>query len=109
MNRRSRLLLSISSVLAVYTLAPLVNGQSKPVPFRPTTIHGVVRDSVTHTGIEHVIVMLEREDSGYVGQTETDGMGKFTFQGPGQIVFVLRAKIPGHKEGTQRVDLTVGT
>jgi Flp pilus assembly protein TadD len=111
MNSRSSLLLiSISSiVLAFSNLAPLMNGQSQAIPFRPTTIHGIVRDSVTHTGIEHAIVMLEREDSGYVGQTETDGMGKFTFQGPGQMVFVVKAKIPGHKEGMQRVDLTVGT
>jgi cytochrome c-type biogenesis protein CcmH/NrfG len=109
MENQARLFLGCFLLLIICSETQLANAQSAGIPFRPTTIHGIVRDAVSHNPIEHAIVMLEREDSGYVGQTETDGMGKFTFQGPGQMVFVVKAKIPGHQEQIQRVDMTIRT
>jgi Flp pilus assembly protein TadD len=68
-------------------------------------IHGLVRDAVNHLPLQHVLVTLERETSGNVAQTETDAMGKFVFDGPGESIFIVRLKPPGYEERTQRVDL----
>ncbi len=82
-------------------------GQGIELPSLPTTIHGIVRDAVTHQGIAHAAVTLDREDSGFVGQATTDTGGKFTFQAPGQMVFVVRVRMTGYAEGSQRIDLTM--
>lgn len=74
-------------------------------PPHNTMIRGVVRDAQSHAALEHVIVTLERETSGFVAQAETDGLGKFTFDGPGEAIFVVHVKFPGYEERTQRVDL----
>jgi Flp pilus assembly protein TadD len=70
-----------------------------------TMIRGYVKDAVTHAGIEHVIVTLDRETSGYVGQAETDHQGKFTFNAPGQEIFRISVRPPGYEGETKRVDL----
>jgi len=70
-----------------------------------TQIHGFIRDADTHAGIARVIVILERETSGYVGQAETDEQGKFTFNAPGQEVFRITARPTGYEGDTKRVDL----
>jgi tetratricopeptide (TPR) repeat protein len=55
--------------------------------------------------LQHVLVTLERETSGNVAQTETDTMGKFVFDGPGESIFIVRLKPPGYEERIQRIDL----
>lgn len=74
-------------------------------PAHNTMIRGVVRDAVSHIALQHVIVTLERETSGFVAQAETDGLGKFTFDGPGAAIFVVRVRFAGYEERAQRVDL----
>lgn len=74
-------------------------------PVRHTMIHGLVRDAVNHMPLQHVLVTLERETSGNVAQTETDAMGKFVFDGPGESIFLVRLKPPGYEERSQRIDL----
>jgi tetratricopeptide (TPR) repeat protein len=70
-----------------------------------TLIRGYVKDAVTHAGIEHVIITLERETSGYVGQAETDQQGNFTFNAPGQEIFRVSVRPPGYEGESRRVDL----
>ncbi len=98
--RKSSLLLTISFLCSCFSWA-----QSSIPPHRFTMIHGYVKDAETHNGIGHVIVVLEREDSGFVGQAETDQGGKFSFNGPGQDMFRLTVRPPGYEGESKRVDL----
>ncbi len=87
-------------------ISALVCGQNAPGSGM-TSIHGRVRDAVTNKGIEHVIVLLEDQDSGYNNQSETDGLGRFGFQGVRASVYEVKVRFPGYESASQRVDLTV--
>jgi Flp pilus assembly protein TadD len=106
--KQTLFLLSLCSLM-VCLGAPRVYGQTSDIPMHPITIHGVVRDAVTHAGINHVEVTLDREDSGFIAQTETDGMGRFTFEGPGAMVFIVTVKFTDYQNSTQRIDLSRGS
>lgn len=101
-----RLTLAAVTIAAYSGLLWAQGGTQSPGP-RYTMIRGVVRDHDTHEGLQHIVVTLDRQDSGFAGQAETDSSGKFTFQAPGQEVFVIRVKPPGYREETQRIDLRV--
>ena len=79
----------------------------KNAPAFRSSINGSVRDAVTHRALERVVVMVESEDSGYSGQALTDISGKFGIQGIPSSVYVVRVRLPGYEEVSQRVDLTV--
>jgi Tfp pilus assembly protein PilF len=70
-----------------------------------TSISGTVRDAATHQALARVIVMVESRDSGYAGQAETDGSGRFNLQGIGTGQFLVRVRFPGYDEQTEEVDL----
>jgi Tfp pilus assembly protein PilF len=78
-------------------------------PPRPTIIRGFVRDAETHEPLQHVVVTLEKQTSGFVAQAETDGLGKFTFEGPGQDLFTVTIRPLGYQELSQRIDLRTAT
>jgi Tfp pilus assembly protein PilF len=106
MNIRTRCLLQLALALCLFSDSW---AQRPTLPSRPTMIRGSVRDAETHAALAHVIVTLDKETSGFVAQAETDGLGKFTFDGPGQDVFVVRIKPAGYQEMSHRVDLTMAT
>ena len=95
--------MALLSIVSGLLTAQLVAQQGAPI--RRTMIRGVVRDATTHMPLQHVLITLDRETSGTVAQTETDTMGKFVFDGPGESIFVVRLKPPGYEERSQRVDL----
>jgi Tfp pilus assembly protein PilF len=110
MSTGTRRAISISFVLMTLVYGTAVWAQQgRDLPSMPTALHGIVRDAATHQPLAHAMVVLDREDSGFVAQAETDVGGKFSFQAPGQMVFVLRVKIPGYEDGTKRVDLTMAS
>jgi Flp pilus assembly protein TadD len=74
-----------------------------------TVVRGSVRDAVTHRALERVVVMVEAPESGYAGQAESDGSGKFELQGLSPAVYLVRIRFPGYEETEQRIDLTVAT
>jgi tetratricopeptide (TPR) repeat protein len=104
MNIRTRWFLPLAVAFCL-----LSNSWAQRAPQRPTMIRGFVRDAETHAALARVIVTLEQEASGFVAQTETDGLGKFSFDGQGQGVFVLRIRPAGYREISRRVDLTIAT
>src|SRR3989442_3322119 len=79
----------------------------KNAPAFRSSISGSVRDAATHRPLERVVVMVESEDSGYSGQAQTASSGKFGLQGIPASVYVVRVRLPGYEESSQRVDLTV--
>src|SRR5262249_269647 len=83
-----------------------VSGQNLPNLGR-TSVHGSVHDVVSHAALQHVIVTLENQNAGYAGQAETDGLGKFIFQGIDPSQYILRVRHPGYEEVSQSIDLTV--
>jgi tetratricopeptide (TPR) repeat protein len=72
-----------------------------------TSIHGSVRDAVTHRVLERVVVMVDAADSGYAGQAETDTSGKFELQGLPAASYVVRVRFPAYEEMSQPADLSV--
>jgi thioredoxin-like negative regulator of GroEL len=58
-------------------------------------------------GGEGIGVTLEVESSGFVGQSQTDSIGKVLFRSLGPGVYVVTVKQPGFEEASQRVDLTL--
>ncbi len=90
--------------LSVGASVPSIAMQEHRPPHR-TIIRGVVRSFGNHAPLEHVVVTLERESGGFIAQAETDGLGKFTFDAPGEAVFVVRVRPTGYEERVQRVDL----
>jgi Flp pilus assembly protein TadD len=96
----------LALLLTCVLLATNVGWTQATAPVHPfTVIRGYVKDADTHAGIEHVIVTLERETSGYAGQAETDQSGKFTFNAPGQEIFRITVRPPGYQGESKRVDL----
>jgi tetratricopeptide (TPR) repeat protein len=71
-----------------------------------TAMSGTVRDAVTHQAIVRAVVMVELRDSGYAGQTETDGSGRFRLQDIGGGQFLVRVRFPGYDEADQEADLS---
>jgi tetratricopeptide (TPR) repeat protein len=81
--------------------------QQKERPVARTVIHGQVRDAVTHQGLQRALVTIEAQESGYAGQAETDSSGNFAIQGLSPGMYLVKTKMPGYEEMTQRVDLTL--
>src|ERR1700756_5726772 len=71
-----------------------------------TYIRGSVRDAVTHRALERVVVMVDAEDSGYAGQSETDASGRFEIQGLGPSSYRVSVRLPGYVPMVQHVSLT---
>jgi Flp pilus assembly protein TadD len=71
-----------------------------------TSIRGSVRDAVTHRALERVVVMVDAEDSGYAGQSETDSSGRFEIQGLSPSSYRVSVRFPGYVPMTQHIDLT---
>ena len=109
MSLRTPAAFFIGCVLMTMVFGTSAHAQGIELPSMPTTLHGLVRDAVTHQPLAHAMVVLDREDSGFVAQAETDFGGKFSFQAPGKMIFVLRVKVPGYEEGTKRIDLTLAS
>lgn len=103
-----RTVLSCLLVLLAPFSRPLLALQVKRPPHM-TTIRGVVRDAESHLTLEHVIVVLEKETGGFIDQAETDRLGKFIFESPGEAVFLVRVRFPGYEERSQRVDLATAS
>ncbi|HET7209186.1 MAG TPA: tetratricopeptide repeat protein [Terriglobales bacterium] len=100
----SRLAYSVLAFAVLLSCSSVASPQVQRPP-HPTVIRGVVRDSETQRPVAHIVVMLEREDSGYAGQSETDELGKFVLNGPGASVFLVKVRAPGYESASQRVDL----
>lgn len=109
--RRSRLAhLFLLATVGLAGFSQLASSQAAPTsPAFRTFIHGSVRDAVTHRAMEKIVVMVEGADSGYADQAQTDSSGNFMIQGLPASVYVVRVRVPGYEEMTQRVDLTVVT
>jgi tetratricopeptide (TPR) repeat protein len=89
-------------------LLPAVNGYGQNTPaLGGTSIHGVVRDAVSHKALQYVIVIAEEQDSGYAGQSETDGLGRFDFEGLQPYVYIVKVHHPGYDDASQRIDLSI--
>jgi tetratricopeptide (TPR) repeat protein len=91
-------------VVGLFSLSALA--QNTPV-MGSTSVHGSVRDSVSHHALQYVIVVLEGQNSGYSGQSETDGLGRFQFQGMPPAVYIVRIHHPGYEDASERIDLTI--
>lgn len=100
---RAMLLLSFIS-LSSSTVWPQ---QQKERPVARTVIHGQVRDAVTHQGLQRALVTIEAQESGYAGQAQTDSAGNFAIQGLPPGIYIVKTKMPGYEEMTERVDLTL--
>src|SRR6266568_559229 len=72
--RRIALCATALCLVPVFCLAQL---GTAPAPTMPTSIRGMVRDAVTHHPLQHVVIMVEAEESGYAGQAQTDSGGSF--------------------------------
>jgi Flp pilus assembly protein TadD len=105
-SRASRSLIGRSLLFTLWLASLTVLAQNMPSTGR-TSVHGSVRDAVTHRIMQNVIVMVEAQESGYAGQAETDSSGKFDIQGLPATVYDVRIRFPGYEEASQRVDLTV--
>jgi Flp pilus assembly protein TadD len=104
-SRRGCQFLLIAAVLSAGT----VWSQQGAPPVRPTQLRGILRDADTHVPIAHAVITLDREQSGFEAQTETDTQGKFMFDGPGQLAFIVTAKAIGYQPVSARVDLRTMT
>jgi tetratricopeptide (TPR) repeat protein len=81
-------------------------GQNSPSSGR-TSIQGQARDARTHVPIQHVVVTVENQASGNADQAETDTSGKFSFQGLYPDVYVVKIRVRGYRDESQRLDLTI--
>jgi Flp pilus assembly protein TadD len=100
---------SLLVVLMASVACSQLCAQRTAQPFHPTAINGFVRDAITHAPLQYVLVTLESQSLGHSGQTETDGVGKFNFQGIGPGVFVVSVRPRGYQDKSQRIDLTVAS
>jgi tetratricopeptide (TPR) repeat protein len=103
---KTRVLFSILLVPTIWLVPGQMWGQNSPTSGR-TSIHGQARDAKTHAPIQHVIVTAASENSGNADQCETDSRGKFDFQGLYPSVYVVKIRVPGYQDESQRLDLTV--
>lgn len=55
-----------------------------------------------------MLVVLESEQGGFVGQVQTDSQGKFLFSQVEQEAYTIKVRHPGYREAVQRVDLSMG-
>jgi Flp pilus assembly protein TadD len=78
--------------------------QSNP-EFAHAQIQVQVRLSSGSLAPRGVMMTLEQEGGGIVGQVQADDMGRATFHPPLAGTYVVTAKLPGFDEVTQRVDL----
>ena len=72
-----------------------------------TSIKGRARDATTHAQLANVIVTVDSQNAGNAAQAETDGMGKFDFEGLEPAVYIVKIRVPGYREESERLDLTV--
>ena len=93
--------------LCVFLLAAVASwGQNAPAS-GATSIRGQVRDARTHSVVPNVIVTVDSQNSGSAAQAETDTMGKFIFQGLEPAVYIVKIRVPGYAEQSERLDLTI--
>jgi len=77
----------------------------------PNVVNSLIQVQVRHPGgiraREGAMVTLESENSGLIGQTQTDPMGKASFHVNLMGVYVVTVKEAGYDTASQRVDLTM--
>jgi len=87
--------------------APVFAQRGKPNPnYGNTSITVQVRFKNSSMGPAGVMVTLEGEGSGLIGNTQTDGQGKASFHPPDAGYYVVLVRYPGYQSATERVDLT---
>lgn len=74
-------------------------------PFNNPMIQVQVRNSDNSPPPRGVLVELEGEDGTPVDQQQTDSAGKCRFIPPSAAVYIVRAKEPGYRSATSRLDL----
>lgn len=92
--------------LLLCLVSPQSGAQNSPTMGR-TSIRGQVRDAKTHAWIKNVIVTIEDQSAGSADQRETDSSGKFDFEGIYPSVYIVKIRVPGYQEASERLDLTV--
>ncbi len=78
-----------------------------PRPLARTQIRGQVRYADGAAAPQGVMVLLESERGGLVAQTQTDSQGKFTFTQIPQERYIVKARHPGYREASERVDISL--
>jgi cytochrome c-type biogenesis protein CcmH/NrfG len=85
--------------------SPLLAQVSSTHPFNNAQIQVQVRNPDGTAGPRGVQIMLEWEQGGMVDESQTDSSGKCRFVPPAPAVYIVRAKMPGYQETSERVDL----
>ncbi len=106
LRRKVMLLLMASSLTILGSIAwPQIR---PPRPVARTQIRGQVRYAHGPAAPQGILITLESDRVGLVAQTQTDSQGKFEFNQIPQQVYQVKARHPGYREASQRVDLTTG-
>ncbi len=96
----------VALVLPAFTGYISAQVRSKPA-VSMTQIRGQVRLAHGPAAPEGVLVRLEAERGGLVGQMQTDSQGKFIFTQIPQQGYVISASHPGYQQALERVDLNL--
>jgi tetratricopeptide (TPR) repeat protein len=103
--RRTRLVTLLASGLLLTALSLAAQGPQDTRRRIPGQINGSVQFKGGAAVVNSVIVYLESEMGEIIQQTSLVGNARFRFEGLDRAPYVVRAKAPGYRDATNRVDL----
>ena len=105
--RRTCLFGYLTFALVLTALPVGVQAQGGRLPRIPGQINGMVHFKGGVASPGSVIVYLESEMGEIIQQASLVGNSRFRFEGLERTRYVVRAKAPGYRDATNRVDLTL--
>src|SRR3989338_7679652 len=105
--RRTRLVSLLASCLLLAAWPLAAQGPGDVRRRIPGQINGSVQFKGGAAVVNSVIVYLESEMGEIIQQASLVGNARFRFEGLERTRYVVRAKAPGYRDATNRVDLTL--